>query len=70
MGEKRFGKQRFTPKALVTSFEAAVIEQALRIREHRIKTAGGRFQVRWDEHGTASALGQLACRVSRRAWPF
>ena len=60
MGEKRFGKQRFAPKALETSVEAAVIDQALEIREHRIKTAGGRFQVRWDENGTASALGQLA----------
>ena len=60
MGEKRFGKQRFAPKALETSVEAAVIDQALEIREHRIKTAGGRFQVRWDEDGTASARGQLA----------
>ena len=60
MGEKRFGKQRFTPKVLVTSVEAAVVEQAIESQEHRIKTAGGRFQVRWDENGTASALGQLA----------
>ena len=28
--------------------------------EHRITTAGGRFQVRWDENDRASALGQLA----------
>ena len=60
MGEKRFGKQRFSPQALVTSVEAAVVEQSLQIQEHCIKTAGGRFQVRWNENGTASALGQLA----------
>ena len=60
MGERRIGKQRFTPKVLVTAVEAAVVEQAIESQEHRIKTAGGRFQVRWDENGTASALGQLA----------
>ena len=70
MGEKRIGKQRFAQKVLVTSVEAAVVEQAQEIQEHRIKTAGGRFQVRWDEHGTASALGQLTCRVSRRERSF
>ena len=57
MGKRRFGKQRFTPKVLVTTVEAAVVEQALEAQEHRIKTAGGRFQVRWDENGTARALG-------------
>ena len=60
MGERRFGKQRFAPKVLVTSIEAAVVDQAIESQEHRIKTAGGHFQVRWDENGTASALGQLA----------
>ncbi len=36
MGEKRFGKQRFPPKALVTSVEAAVVDQSLQIQEHCI----------------------------------
>ena len=59
MGERRFSKKRFAQKVLVTSVEAAVVEQAIESQEHRIKTAGGRFQVRWDENGTASALGQI-----------
>ena len=32
----------------MTSVEAAVVEQALGIQEHCIKTAGGQFQVRSD----------------------
>ena len=28
--------------------------------EYRLSTPGGRFQVRWDEGGSATALGQLA----------
>ena len=59
MGEKRFGKQRFPKKVLVTSVEATVVELTQEIQEHRFKTAGGRFQVCRDENSTACALGQL-----------
>ena len=50
------GEQEFTKDVIVK----AVLEQARMATEHRITTAGGRFQVRWDENGSASALGQLA----------
>jgi len=54
------GEQEFTQNALVKAVGEAVIEPASLAAEHRIKTAGGRFQIRWDENGSASTLGQLA----------
>ncbi len=54
------GEQEFTKKVLVKAVGEAVIEQERVAVEHRITTAGGRFQIRWDENGSASALGSLA----------
>ena len=55
MGEMRFGQ-----RTLVKAVEGAIAEQVTQAKELPIATPGGRFQVRWDENGSASALGQLA----------
>ncbi|TPW11816.1 MAG: transposase IS4 family protein [Halothiobacillaceae bacterium] len=44
-------------KVLVKAVDSALQEAAA---EHRVSTPGGRFHVRWDEGGSATALGQLA----------
>ncbi len=54
------GEAEFEPKALVKAIEGALAEQAKEATDLRVTTPGGRFQVRWDENGSASALGQLA----------
>ncbi len=60
-GGHPMGEQEFTQNVLVKAVGEAIIEQAkVAAAEHRITTAGGRFHVRWDENGSASALGQLA----------
>ena len=53
------GEAEFEQKALVSAVEGAVAEQAKQAAELSIATPGGRFQVRWDEGGSATALGQL-----------
>jgi hypothetical protein len=53
------GEREFTQKAVANAVEEALLAQATAWSEHRIATVGGRFQVRWDENGSASALGQL-----------
>jgi hypothetical protein len=50
------GEREFEQKALVAAVDGAMAEQAA---ELRVNTPGGRFQVRWDENGSATALGQL-----------
>jgi hypothetical protein len=40
--------------------QKALVEQGREAIELRLITPGGRFQVRWDEGGRATALGQLA----------
>jgi hypothetical protein len=51
----------FEQKALVSAVQSAIAEQALAAAEDLwVTTPGGRFQVRWDERGSASPLGQLA----------
>ena len=55
MGEKKF--QQTTVAAAV---ESAIAEPENLQGSLRVTTPGGRFQVRWDENGSASALGQLA----------
>jgi CRISPR/Cas system-associated protein Cas7 (RAMP superfamily) len=50
------GEREFTQNVMVKAVGEAV--QANVATEHRITTAGGRFHVRWDENGSASALGQ------------
>jgi Transposase DDE domain group 1 len=54
------GEAKFEQKALVRAVSSAVAEQAEQASELRVNTPGGRFQVRWDENGSATALGQLA----------
>ena len=54
------GEVAFLEKALVTAVDKAIQEQVQAAEELRLTTPGGRFQVRWDEEGSATALGQLA----------
>jgi hypothetical protein len=58
--EHLMGEVALVQKALVTAVEDAVQEQVQAAEELRLTTPGGRFQVRWDEEGSATALGQLA----------
>jgi len=50
----------FEQKALVKAVDGALQEQGRLAAELRVATPGGRFHVRWDEGGSATALGQLA----------
>ena len=54
------GDLEFEQKALVKAVEHALLEPGREASELRLSTPGGRFQVRWDEGGSATALGQLA----------
>lgn len=54
------GEFKFEQKAVVKAVDQALVEQALEGAEFRLTTPGGRFQVRWDEGGSATTLGQLA----------
>jgi len=54
------GEFDFDKKALVRAVDGAIAEQVSQAAELRVTTPGGRFQVRWDENGSASAFGQLA----------
>jgi hypothetical protein len=54
------GEQGFEQKTLVKAVDRAVQEQERTATELRLATPGGCFHVRWDEGGTATALGQLA----------
>lgn len=52
------GEAKFEQKPLAKAVGNALSEQAREV--HRVTTPGGQFQVRWDEGGSATALGQLA----------
>ena len=54
------GEWEFERKRLVAAVERGLVEQAREAAELRLSTPGGRFRVRWDEGGSATALGQLA----------
>lgn len=54
------GEAEFRRNALVSAIETGLREQVETSQELRVATPGGRFQVRWDEGGQATALGQLA----------
>ena len=54
------GEEKFERSALVKVVGGALAEQSHQATELRVTTPGGRFQVRWDENGSASAMGQLA----------
>ena len=47
-------------RAIVKAVSGAVEELAREPSAMMVATPGGRFQVRWDEGGSATALGQLA----------
>lgn len=54
------GEREFEQNILTKAVEGAISEPVREASELRVATPGGRFQVRWDENGSASALGQLA----------
>jgi hypothetical protein len=54
------GESNFEQKQLVKAVDTVLQETAQAVVELRVATPGGRFQVRWDEGGSATALGQLA----------
>ncbi|MCB1968376.1 MAG: hypothetical protein KDI64_20645, partial [Candidatus Accumulibacter sp.] len=54
------GAMNFQQKGIVTAVYPALQEAAQALTEMRVATPGGRFHVRWDEGGSATALGQLA----------
>jgi hypothetical protein len=54
------GELEFERKAWVKAVDQALLEQGGEGIEIRLTTPGGRFQVRGDEGGSATALGQLA----------
>ena len=54
------GEREFEQTALTRAVAGALDEQASARTDLRVSTPGGRFQVRWDDNGSASALGQLA----------
>ena len=46
---------------MTAAVQGALAEQATWVeQEMRLSTPGGRYQVRWDDNGSATALGQLA----------
>lgn len=53
------GEMEFEQKILVKSVNAAMQETAQAAAALHVATPGGRFHVRWDEGGSATALGQL-----------
>lgn len=56
MGEKEF-EQRVLVKAVGSAIQEMMYGRS---EELRLSTPGGRFHVRWDESGSATAMGQLA----------
>ena len=54
------GEKKFQQTLVAAAVESAVVEAENIQSNLRVTTPGGRFQVRWDENGSASALGQLA----------
>ena len=52
------GEMTFEQTAMAEAVDSALAERGS--GDLRVITPGGRFQVRWDENGNASALGQLA----------
>jgi hypothetical protein len=54
------GEEKFAQTALVKAVQGAIAVLPQQSADLRVATPGGVFQVRWDENGSASALGQLA----------
>ncbi len=54
------GDAEFEANVMVAAVQSALTEQAVLVeQEMRLTTPGGRYQVRWDDSGSATALGQL-----------
>ena len=54
------GEKDFEEKAVAKAVGNAVQEMEQSAEELCLSTPGGRFHVRWDENGSATAMGQLA----------
>jgi hypothetical protein len=55
------GEVEFDPDVMASAVQSALDTQAeLARQEMHLNTPGGRYQVRWDDTGSATALGQLA----------
>lgn len=56
------GEKEFEQKSIVHATQQAIAELTYpaTVAELKVNTPGGRFQVRWDETGSATAMGQLA----------
>lgn len=55
------GEAEFKPNGMVVAVCGALAEVSVQAEgEMRLTTPGGRYQVRWDDGGGATALGQLA----------
>ena len=54
------GEVEVEQNTLVKAVCGAVAEQGGQAAELRVDTPGGRFQVRWGENGSATALGKSA----------
>lgn len=55
------GEREFEPNVMMAAVQGELTEQAAAVeQEMRLTTPGGRYQVRWDDTGNATALGQLA----------
>jgi hypothetical protein len=53
------GEGKFDQNSLVKALNEAIFLPESNETDLRVDTPGGRFQVRWDEGGSATALGQL-----------
>ena len=54
------GEAEFEPNVMVAAGQSALAEQSAMVaQEMRLSTPGGRYQVSWDDTGSATALGQL-----------
>jgi hypothetical protein len=54
------GEMTFKQSVMTNVVQSALVEIVQEASDLRVSTPGGRFYVRWDENGSASALGQLA----------
>ena len=53
------GEIKFEKKALVEAINTTLQEAEQTSAEQSVATPGGRFHVRWDEGGSATALGKF-----------
>ena len=53
------GEMTFKQSVMTNVVQSALVEIVQDASDLRVSTPGGRFYVRWDENGSASALGQL-----------